>query len=74
MKPGSGNLLQVAHCLMVIILSPCPATDRAENTANSRWASTVDAQIDGLSVVLNDAGKVLRMVLRSITSPRLKFQ
>ncbi len=35
---GSGNLLQVAHCLMVIIL-PCPKDGSGRGWQIPRWAS-----------------------------------
>ncbi len=70
---GQWNLLQVAHCLMVIILH-VQATDRAGNTANSTLGFTVDTQIDGLSVVmLDDAGKDSTDGITNITSPRFEI-
>lgn len=39
MRPGSGNLLQVAHCLMVIILSMSGRRIGQEIRQIPRWAS-----------------------------------
>lgn len=73
MRPGSGNLLQVAHCLMVIILS-MSGDGSGGNTANSTLGFTVDTQIDGLSVVmLDDAGKDSTDGITNITSPRFEI-
>ncbi|EJC6564790.1 non-fimbrial adhesin SiiE [Salmonella enterica] len=50
------------------------ATDRAGNTANSTLGFTVDTQIDGLSVVMqDDAGKDSTDGITNITSPRFEI-
>ncbi len=54
MRPErGGNLLQVAHCLMVIILS-MSGRRIGRGPANSTLGFTVDTQIDGLK--RRDAG------------------